>query len=132
MKISFYSYIIEINGLIISIKKGKYSFDFPCHCMPERCPHFFGYIIPPCWRCHGMFQGFLIFFFTLHFFSPLLINPVSTKALLLFILLSLPLVIDGTTQFLGDRLSNNALRYITGLLFGISFPGIFYILKHMI
>lgn len=59
-----------------------------------------------CARCTGLLVGYVI--------SPaflLLKNYTST----LFILFFLALVLDGTTQLMGLRESNNILRFITGI-----------------
>ena len=59
-----------------------------------------------CARCTGLLIGYVI--------SPiflLLRNYTST----LFILFFLALVLDGTTQLIGLRESNNTLRFITGI-----------------
>jgi uncharacterized membrane protein len=48
------------------------------------------------------------------------------------ILLILPMGIDGTTQLLTDRLSNNTLRFITGLLGGLGLSIIIKAIKYYI
>ncbi len=49
-------------------------------------------------------------------------NEIKIPSVLILILFVLPLAIDGTTQLLGFRESNNILRIITGGLAGIIVP----------
>lgn len=80
--------------------------------MPERSFHFKGRKFPLCARCTGVFLGYL----TLPIFHLGVINPT----LLLIAVFSLPMLIDSLTQGYGIRESNNALRLITGFMFGAS------------
>lgn len=81
-----------------------------CHQMPERSFFYKGYQFPICARCTGLilgyFLGILIYFF----------NVIDLK---IAILLCIPLVIDGGSQYLKWRMSNQVLRLLTGVLCGI-------------
>ncbi|WP_409299393.1 DUF2085 domain-containing protein [Peribacillus sp. SCS-26] len=83
----------------------------PCHRMPSRCLHIKGKPMPLCARCSAMLIGYL-------FLPLILILPVHSPFWLCFLLMC-PLLIDGFTQRWKWRESTNALRFITGLLFGI-------------
>nr|WP_294969301.1 DUF2085 domain-containing protein [uncultured Methanosphaera sp.] len=48
------------------------------------------------------------------------------------ILLVIPMVIDGTTQLLTNRISNNKLRFITGFLGGLDLCIIIKAIKYYI
>jgi uncharacterized membrane protein len=82
----------------------------PCHRKPERCFNMGGQPLPICARCTGILLGYL--------FIPamLLITPPLPWAV--GMLAQLPMLIDGGTQSLGLRLSNNGVRVVTGLLSG--------------
>ena len=82
----------------------------PCHRIPERCLHIKGKLMPICTRCFAILLGYL--------FVPIML---TFKDLPLYsaILLSIPMLVDGFTQKWKWRKSNNSLRFITGLLFGI-------------
>nr|WP_269748813.1 DUF2085 domain-containing protein [Lysinibacillus timonensis] len=88
----------------------KIAYIVPCHRIPERCLHIKGEPMPICTRCFAILIGYLCLPFTLLF---------SNIPLWVPILLSLPMIIDGFTQRWKWRESNNLLRFITGLLFGI-------------
>ncbi|WP_460373588.1 DUF2085 domain-containing protein [Methanocalculus sp. MC3] len=83
-----------------------------CHRKKERSIPFFGLEKYLCSRCLGMYLGFVsgLFFVIVGFRLPFWI----------LIPFFIPMVIDGTTQLMGLRKSNNCLRLITGLLFGFS------------
>ncbi len=87
-------------------------FKYLCHQRPDRSFFYKGRQFPLCARCTGFVIGTLVF--SLYSLSV----PVfyTYNLLYLSILLQLPYVIDGTTQFIGLRESNNILRFITGLI----------------
>lgn len=81
-----------------------------CHQMPERSFFYKGYQFPLCARCTGLVIGYLMGIL-IYFLK--IINWEIT------ILLCIPLVIDGGSQYLKWRMSNQRLRLITGILCGI-------------
>ena len=89
-----------------------------CHGKPERCLWIKGSPFPLCVRCMGFYAtliaGILIGPLALFFYFP-----PSRIVLIIFSLTIGPLAIDGWTQYLGWRRSNNTLRLITGLLAGL-------------
>ncbi len=94
--------------LTITIKKRKLSFCL-CHHLPERSIKFFGIEKYLCSRCFGLVVGLIIGLLFKYLITPI---PFSAG-----IILMLPLIIDGATQFFGWRKSNNFLRFTTGILF---------------
>jgi len=84
---------------------------FMCHSRPDRSFHFKGKQFPICARCTGVLLGWIIGIV----YCSLSEIPKSYFTILIFI----PLIIDGGTQLLGKRESNNILRLITGILFGM-------------
>lgn len=88
-----------------------YSVPF-CHGLPDRTIYFRNRALPLCARCTGIFLGV----FTLPIFHMNIITP----SLLIILVLGLPAIFDGITQFFGWRKSNNKLRLITGFLLGMS------------
>lgn len=81
-----------------------------CHRLPERSFFYKGKQFPVCARCTGIALGVL----TLPFFAFHLLS----LSLLTCLLLQLPAYVDGTSQALGWRQSNNLLRFCTGWLCG--------------
>ena len=81
-----------------------------CHQMPERSFFYKGYQFPVCARCTGLMVGYLLGIFVY------LLEIINWKVA---IILCIPLVLDGGTQYLGWRMSNQWLRLITGILCGI-------------
>ena len=99
-----------------------------CHHKLERSFHFKGHQFPVCARCTGVYIGVFAYIVYAYFYfidyTPLL--------LLFSVLILLPLVVDGFTQSLGFRESNNTLRFITGLLGGLSIGILIKTLKYYI
>lgn len=88
--------------------------NYICHRKPERSFHIKGYQFPVCARCTGLYLGIILFF--IFYF----ILGVEHNLFLLFlsVVLVIPCLVDGLTQRYGNRLSNNSLRFVTGLLAG--------------
>ncbi len=89
---------------------------FYCHRRPERSFFFRGRQFPVCARCTGMLFGYCTI--------PLFLLHILKLNLLWSMLFLLPMVLDGYTQSMGYRASNNILRFVTGLLFGIGQVGL--------
>jgi len=100
-------------------------FRFICHRIPERCK--IGNLkLPICTRCFGLYSSLILF--SLLF---IILKFDLDKPLLLILAIGfiLPLAIDGTTQYIGLRISNNRLRLLTGILAGI---GCALLLAHLV
>lgn len=82
----------------------------PCHRMKSRSLTIKGYTLPLCARCTGILAGYLFF--------PVLLVIGWNFPLWLGILLNFPMVIDGWTQKRKYRMSNNPLRFTTGIISG--------------
>lgn len=76
-----------------------------------------GYQICLCARCLAIYSSLLLGGLLLAYLRKR--QPVKAIALWTWVLLALPMALDGGTQFFGWRESNNALRVFTGLLFGL-------------
>lgn len=88
---------------------------FICHRMPERTFKIGSWYLPVCARCTGLFIGAFLYY-TYYF----LVKITYTPEIMLFgILAVIPTFLDGLSQDLGYRVSNNLLRFSTGLLGGI-------------
>ncbi len=74
-----------------------------------------------CSRCTGLIVGYAI--------SPIFLF-ISKNISILFAISLAALVIDGTTQLLGWRESNNKLRFITGLGTGATSLSLIKIILH--
>jgi uncharacterized membrane protein len=88
---------------------------FICHRKPERSFKYKNTYFPVCSRCTGFYLGMIvsipIYFFFLKYLNNLqLIYPG--------LILLIPMALDGGTQALKYRESNNSLRFVTGLLGG--------------
>jgi len=86
-----------------------------CHRLPERSFHLKNYQFPVCARCTGFYTGLAIFLI----YNSLFHINYTLNLFIISILLLIPTSIDGFTQYLGLRESNNNLRFITGLIGGI-------------
>ncbi len=86
-----------------------------CHRKPERSFFIKGHQFPVCARCTGFYTGLAVFLIYNQFYE----IDYSINMLIISILLLIPTAIDGFTQFLEFRESNNTLRFTTGLIGGI-------------
>jgi len=90
---------------------------FGCHAKPERSFHFGGKQFPICARCTGELVGMI---------TGIPITVIWGYPSFIFVLLMMfPLILDGFLQKLTTYESNNFLRLITGILFGIAFIFVF-------
>lgn len=83
----------------------------PCHRRKDRTICIKGKYLPICSRCMSILLGYL-------FLIPLLLFHIHV-AFWLGMVLNIPMVVDGYTQWKRWRTSNNTLRVITGLSAGI-------------
>lgn len=82
--------------------------------------------MPICSRCFGIVIG-AIYGSILNLF----IIPTNTT-LLFSVLFIIPLIVDGSTQLLGYRKSNNDLRFMTGILNGAGIAFLSHFLSYWI
>lgn len=89
-----------------------------CHQIPERCLLVNGKRMFICSRCFGLYFGLIIGFLVSSIFN---LGRLFNKRELLIIgfVMCSPLAIDGITQLLKWRESNNTLRFVTGILAGL-------------
>jgi uncharacterized membrane protein len=99
----------------IRVGQKKVIFYVFCHRIPERCFTFGRLRMPICSRCFGIVIGAIS-----GFILRSIIYLTYETLLSLSILFCIPLVIDGFTQLFGYRVSNNNLRFVTGILCGVS------------
>ncbi|MEJ8547950.1 DUF2085 domain-containing protein [Brevibacillus borstelensis] len=83
----------------------------PCHRMPSRSLIIRGKRLPLCARCTAILSGYTLL--------PLLLFVPFTIPWYAGVLLQVPMLVDGCTQYLQWRESNNVLRVVTGLLSGV-------------
>ena len=86
-----------------------------CHRLPERTFRVNNWYLPVCSRCTGIYMGVFSYLTYAYLFN----IQYSNIIVFLAILMVLPMLFDGITQFFGFRESNNILRFITGLIAGI-------------
>ena len=92
---------------------------FGCHQLRERSFIINGKQLPLCSRCLGVY-GVLLLSIPIALFWPVNFH--------IAILLMLFMIIDGESQFLGLRESNNYIRLISGLFFSYGFVSIVVII----
>lgn len=102
-----------------------------CHQIPERCFSVRGKKLFLCSRCLMLYLGMIIGFI-ISLISNLAYFFNKKGMLVVMFILLIPMAIDGTTQLVKLRESNNTLRTITGLLAGlICGVGIHFIFIHL-
>lgn len=99
-----------------------------CHRKPERSFFIRNHQFPVCARCTGFYISVFLYFIYVYFFyvdyTPFLI--------MVAIFLLLPAFIDGSTQLLGYRESNNILRLVTGLMGGLGLGILIKAFKYLV
>ena len=90
-----------------------------CHQMPTRCLWMFGSNTALCSRCMGIYIAILLSGLYLGVKAP---SRIYWKTPIVLIL---PVLIDGLSQYIGWRMSNNYLRFSTGLIAGTG-AGMFF------
>lgn len=83
-----------------------------CHRLPERSFFIKGHQFPVCARCTGFYISLAIVLL----YDLLFPIKFTFNGFIMGIILCMPFIIDGVTQYLGFRQSTNLLRLITGLL----------------
>lgn len=84
---------------------------FPCHRRTDRTIHIRGKAMPLCARCSAILLGYA--------FAPITVGFEITSPIWFCVAICLPMLIDGFTQLWKWRESNNMIRVITGLMFGL-------------
>ena len=93
-----------------------------CHRRHDRTFNFHGHYFPVCARCTGIYIGAILYLIYSLFFIFYYSNIVLLAALFIIS----PLIIDGLTQYLGFRESNNILRFSTGFAAGVGIILLFH------
>nr|WP_319372383.1 DUF2085 domain-containing protein [uncultured Methanobacterium sp.] len=99
-----------------------------CHRIPERTFNIQGKYFPVCARCTGFYIGAFSYFIYAYFFYV----EYTVFLTILAILMIVPAFLDGFTQVMGTRISNNKLRLLTGLLGGVGLAIFLKTIKWMI
>lgn len=99
-----------------------------CHRKPERSFFIRGHQFPVCSRCTGCYISILCYIIYAYYFY----IDYNIILLIISILLILPMAMDGTTQLLNKRISNNTLRFITGLSGGLGLSILIKAMKYYI
>ncbi len=117
--------------ILLSIASAiMFAYHATCHQLPERSLFIFGYEMAVCARCFAIYTSFLIGGLLFYFLQKK-VKPWDIK---LYIILCIPMAIDGFAQLFGvsiprgfdanglvwSTLSNNGMRLITGAIFGFS------------
>lgn len=102
--------------------------DLICHRKPERSFFIRGHQFPVCSRCTGCYISIACYIIYTYYFY---VN-YNIILIILAILLTLPMIIDGTTQILTKRSSNNTVRFITGLMGGLGLSILIKSIKYYI
>lgn len=99
-----------------------------CHRIPERSFYLKNHQFPVCARCTGFYTGLAIFLM----YNALFPINYTLNLFIISIVMLIPTSIDGFTQYLGLRESNNNLRFTTGLIGGIGLIIFFKIILKII
>jgi len=99
--------------LLVKYKNKRLKLFLICHRKKERCIQICGHTSFLCARCTGLYMGAIVSLFLS--LIGLVLSPY------LGLVLVLPMLLDGFSQLLGFRESNNVTRLLTGLLFSMGF-----------
>ena len=108
------AYMLGWDGLASTVFR---TYRFFCDELPTHSFFIGGYQICLCARCLAIYSSLLLGGLLLAYLRKR--RPVKALTVWMWILFILPMALDGGTQFFGLRESNNALRVLTGLLFGL-------------
>jgi uncharacterized membrane protein len=86
-----------------------------CHRLPERTFKIKDHYFPVCARCTGFYIGAFSYFIYAYFFYV----EYNSYLIILGLLMLIPAFLDGFTQILNYRVSNNPLRFVTGIMGGL-------------
>lgn len=102
-----------------------------CHQLPERTFSIDGHYLPICARDTGIYIGIFSSLLYLYLTKKQRANMIPNRKIsfILFIFL-FPLAFDGFGSYLHVYETNNLLRLVTGILFGMSFPFFIMPLHH--
>ena len=109
--ITIFIYLLVLSVLTKIYDKSYLALFFGCHQARNRSILIKGHPTNICSRCLGIFIGFALVY---------VLRGISFS-LLLFLILGIPLIIDGILQSLTRYKSNQALRLTTGILFSWTF-----------
>ncbi|MBZ9570105.1 DUF2085 domain-containing protein [Methanobrevibacter sp. TMH8] len=101
--------------------------NFICHRIPNRTFQYRGYYFPVCARCTGFYISMVIYTLIVMFLA----IEYDANMVILAIIFFIPSTLDGLSQLLGFRESNNILRLLTGLSGGMGLMIILKTLKFM-
>ena len=104
-----------MNNQFLLEKPKNLSKVYICHRLPNRTFKIRGYYFPVCSRCTGIYIGAFSYFILAMFYY----IEYDLSLMIAASLLIIPTFIDGLTQFIGFRDSNNTLRFFSGLIAGI-------------
>lgn len=94
-----------------------------CHQIPERTLLANGMQLPVCARDTGIYLGiFVSFMFCLIGKKMSSDRLPELKASIILALMMIPMMADSLSSYLGIRDTNNAIRLLTGVLFGVPIP----------
>lgn len=110
-----FAYMLGWDGVASPIFR---TYRFFCDQLPTHSFFIGGYQICLCARCLAIYSSLLIGGLLLAYLRKR--RPIKALAFWTWVLLVLPMALDGGTQFFGWRESNNALRVLTGVLFGLA------------
>lgn len=99
-----------------------------CHRIPERTFKIKGHYFPVCSRCTGFYIGVFSYFVWVYF----VYVEYTVYLISIAIIMLIPAFLDGFTQLIGRRVSNNGLRFLTGLIGGVGLAIIVKAVKWMI
>ncbi|WP_053482486.1 DUF2085 domain-containing protein [Lysinibacillus sp. FJAT-14745] len=95
-----------------------FQFLFLCHRLPSRSFFYRGVQFPICARCTGICIGYVI---------GIILALYKVPPFFYALILTIPMIIDGTGQLFNKWLSTNYRRLVTGILGGI---GIVFMVLH--
>lgn len=97
-----------------------------CHRLPERTFKIGNYYFPVCSRCTGLYIGLIPAIILLQYLE---YHPIFV---LIGLLMIIPTLLDGFSQYCGLRISKNLIRFITGVMGGIGLAIIIKTFTHYV
>jgi len=103
---------------------------FFCHQLPERSPQFMGVVFPLCYRCSGLYLGFLAAFSWILVSGGFSRRLPDVRCLSWMSALALPFFVDGWANVIGLWASAGWVRAMSGAGMGLLLPHVLVPLLH--
>lgn len=95
-----------------------------CHQFESRSFHIHDQKLAVCIRCFSIYTGFLFALIVVSL--PITVKKIQSRTFIIFLLLTVPILLDGISSLFGFTTSTTVTRILTGSFFGIGLGLLLY------